>query len=442
MDAVLLARLQFAVTMFFHFIFPPVTIGLGLILCITEWLGWRRNDEDYVRISKLFAKLFGITFAVGVASGVVMLFQFGTNWANYSKFVVNVIGGPLAVEGFFAFFLESTFIGLYLFGRGRVSKRLHWFSLLMVAMGAATLSAFFIIAANSWLQTPAGYVIREGRAELTSLFDAVFNPSTLQRYFHTVTACFFCGAFIFAGVGAWHVLRNSDSRIGRKSLRLGVILGVFFILIEIGPLGHEHALQVARTQPEKFAAIEGIYEGRNGAGLVLFAIPTVNEGVPELKAKIEIPGLASYLTHGDANAYIPGLREFPREDWPPPQPVFISYRVMLGLGGFFLAVMGFAAFRLITGKLYHDRRLLKILVWSVPLPVLACQAGWMTAEVGRQPWIVYKLMRTSEGASPNVSAGEIGLSLAVFSLVYLVLFAVWLHLMIKKAKEVPAPENA
>src|SRR5512134_704379 len=210
MDAVFLARLQFGVTIIFHFIFPPVTIGLGFMLCIVEWRGWRRNDELYVRLGRLFGKLFAITFAVGVASGIVMLFQFGTNWAPYSNFVANVFGAPLAAEGFFAFFLESTFMGLYLFGRGRVSKGVHWFSLFMVSLAAATFSAFFIIAANSWMQTPAGYVLRDGRAELTNLYEAIFNPSTLPRYFHVIAAALTTGAFIFASVGAWHVLKDKN----------------------------------------------------------------------------------------------------------------------------------------------------------------------------------------------------------------------------------------
>ena len=207
MAAVELARLQFAVTMAFHFIFPPVTIGLGWMLCVAEWLAWRRKDAVYAQIGLLFGKLFAITFAVGVATGIVMEFQFGTNWATYSKFVGDIFGAPLAAEGVFAFFLESGFMGLYLFGRGRISQRLHWFSSLMVAVGS-TLSAFWIVVANSWQQTPAGYVVRNGRAELTSFYDAVFNPSTMPRYLHVVTAALVTGAFIVAGVAAWHLLKN------------------------------------------------------------------------------------------------------------------------------------------------------------------------------------------------------------------------------------------
>ena len=437
MDAVLLARLQFAVTMCFHFIFPPVTIGLGFMLCLVEWRGWRRNDEVYLRMGRLFGKLFAITFAVGIATGIVMLFQFGTNWAPYSNFVANVFGAPLAAEGFFAFFLESTFMGLYLFGRDRVSKGVHWFSLFMVSLAAATVSAFFIIAANSWQQTPAGYVLRNGRAELTNLYEAIFNPSTLPRYFHVIVAALITGAFIFASVGAWHVLRDRNSLVGRKALLLGVAFGLVFSCLEVMPFGHMHAQQVARTQPEKFAAIEGLYIGQKAAPLVLFAIPFTNPPPPELKTKVEFPGLLSYLAFGSVDAHVQGINQFPRENWPPLFITFVTFHSMTALGFFLIVVMVLAAYRLIRGKIYDDRLLLKVLVWSVPLPLLAIQLGWITAEVGRQPWIVYKLLRTLKGASPTVSAQEIGFSLTLFSVIYIALFAAYLFLMIRKAKEEP-----
>jgi cytochrome bd ubiquinol oxidase subunit I len=434
MDAVQLARLQFAVTMCFHFIFPPVSIGLGWMLCVAEWLAWKRADAVYARIAKLFGKLFAITFVVGIVSGIVMMFQLGTNWGAYSRFVADVFGAPLAVEGFFAFFLESTFMGLYLFGRGRVSKGVHWLSLFVVTLAATTLSAFPIIAANSWQQTPAGYVIRNGRAELTSIASAVFNPSTLPRYFHVIAASLITGAFIVAGVGAWHVLRDRTSEVGRKALRLGVAWGLVFAFLAIMPFGHLHAQQVARTQPEKFAAIEGLYASQTGAPLVLFAIPFAEPPPPELKAKIEIPGLLSYLAFGSVNAHVQGIQEFPVEDRPPLWLTFVAFHNMIALGNLFLALMALAAFRLFTGKLFDDRWLLKALAWSVPLPVLAIQLGWISAEVGRQPWVVYKLLRTSAGASPSVSAWEIGVSLALFGVVNLALFGAWLFLMIRKAR--------
>jgi cytochrome bd ubiquinol oxidase subunit I len=439
MSALFLARLQFAVTIGFHFIFPPISIGLAWMLTIAEWLGWKKADPDFVRIGKFFAKLLAVTFAVGVATGIVMEFQFGTNWATYSKFVGDIFGAPLAAEGVFAFFLESGFLGLYLFGRGRVSKGMHWFSSLMVAVGA-TLSAFWIIVANSWQQTPAGFRVVDlpgggQRAELTSFYDAVFNASTMPRYLHTMMAALVTGAFLMAGVAAWHVLRNRESQFARKALRLSVAFGLVFSVLELMPFGHLHAQQVARTQPEKFAAIEGLYTSKTGAPLVLFAIPFTPP--PELKVPVEIPGLLSWMAFGDMQAHVQGINEFPPEDRPPLWLTFVSFHNMVVLGLYFIGLMALAALRMYQKKIWEDRWLLKALVWSVPLPVVACQLGWAAAEVGRQPWIVYKLLRTSEAHSATVTAGEVGFSLLLFSAVYLLLGALWFYLMLKKAKSDP-----
>lgn len=435
MDALLLARIQFAFTIGFHFIFPPISIGLAWMLVVVEGLGWRRNDDDYRRAGRLFGKLLAITFAVGVATGIVMEFQFGTNWSTYSKYVGDIFGAPPAAEGIFAFFLESGFMGLYLFGRDRVSPGVHWFSALMVAVGS-TLSAFWIIVANSWQQTPAGFVIRNGRAELTDFWAAVFNPSTLPRYFHTVTAALVTGAFVMAGVAAYHLLKDSRSMFARKALKVAVIAGLLFAVAEVFPFGHIHAQQVARTQPAKFAAIEGLYVGQSSAPAVLFALPF--EDPPALRAAVEIPGLLSWLAFGDVNAPVQGLDAFPEDERPPLWLTFVSFHNMVVLGLYFIGIMALAAWRLRGGRLFGDRRLLEMLVWSVPLPVVACELGWTAAEVGRQPWIVHKLLRTAESHSPTVSAGEIYFSLALFGLVYLALGALWLFLMIRQAKAVPA----
>src|SRR5512135_3631216 len=254
MDAVLLARLQFALTVGFHFIFPPITIGLSWLLVIVETLGWKRKDALYARIGAYFGKILGLTFAVGVATGIVMEFQFGTNWAQYSKFVGDIFGAPLAAEGVFAFFLESGFLGLYLFGKGRVTRGVRWFAILMVAVGS-TISAFWILVANSWQQTPAGFAIRNGRAELTSFADAVFNPSMWPRFAHTVDAAIIAGAFFVTGIAAWLVLKGRDVEAGKRAMQLGVVVGLIASVLELFPFGHIHARQVAHTQPEKFAAI-------------------------------------------------------------------------------------------------------------------------------------------------------------------------------------------
>jgi cytochrome bd ubiquinol oxidase subunit I len=445
MDALLLARIKFAVTIGFHFIFPSISIGLAWMVVVAEWLGWRKNDEHWARVGRLFGKLLVVTFAVGVATGIVMEFQFGTNWARYSRYVGDIFGAPLAIEAIFTFFLESAFVGLYVFGRGRVSKRLHWFSAFMVAVGA-TMSAFWIVVANSWQQTPAGYVVRNGRAELTSFAAAVFNPSTFHRYSHVMVACLTCGAFIVAGVAAWHLLRDHESPFARKAMKLGVVAGLCFALLALMPTGHTSAQQVARTQPEKLAAIEGLIDGRAQAPLVVFGVPVTHP--PKILAKLEIPGMLSWMAYGDAHAPVKGLNDFPPENRPPLWWTFVPFHNMVALGGWFIMVMLLAAFRLWRGKLWTDRWLLRAIMFSIPLPVAACQLGWMTAEVGRQPWVVYKLLRTADAHSTTVSAGEIALALGLFILIYGGLLALWLFLMFKKAKQggadgaAPAPAQA
>ncbi|MBN1587176.1 MAG: cytochrome ubiquinol oxidase subunit I [Candidatus Omnitrophica bacterium] len=431
MDPVLLSRIQFAITIGFHFLFPPLTIGLAWLLVIVEGLGWRKNDPDYVAAGKFFAKLLAITFAVGVATGVVMEFQFGTNWAEYSKFVGDIFGAPLAAEAVFAFFLESGFLGLYLFGRNKVSKAVHWFAILMVAVGA-TISAFWILVANSWMQTPAGFVVRNGRAELTSFAEAVFNPSMWYRFYHTLDACLISGAFLMAGVSAYLLLRNRENPMARKTLRIAIISGLFVSLMALYPTGHEHARQVARTQPEKFAAIEGLYQTQQGAPLVLFGL--VKTDPPKLLARVEIPKLTSWMVYGDSNAEIKGLNEFPEDEIPPLWMTFVSFHNMVILGLFFIAAMMLGTFLLWRRRLWDSRWYLKLLIGAIPLPLIACEFGWVTAEVGRQPWIVYKVLRTSEAASLTVSAGEILFSTILFSFIYILLGALYLFLMVKEVK--------
>jgi cytochrome d ubiquinol oxidase subunit I len=431
MDPILLARLQFAFTIGFHFLFPPITIGLAWLLVILEYLGWRRNDETYVRLGRFFGRILGLTFAVGVATGIVMEFQFGTNWAEYSKFVGDIFGAPLAAEGVFAFFLESGFLGLYLFGRGRVSKRMHWFSMLMVAVGA-TLSAFWIIVANSWQQTPAGYTIRNGRAELTDFWAAVFNPSTVVRYFHTVDAALVTGAFFVAGISAYLMLKGKETELARKSLRIALLFGLAVSFLEVMPSGHEHARQVARTQPEKFAAIEGLYTSRDAAPLVMFAYPT--DKPPTLHAPIEIPGLLSWMAFGDPNATVKGLNEFPYDEVPPLWLTFVSFHNMVLLGMYFIVVMAYGVYLLYRKRLWNRTKFLKLLVWSIPLPLAACQLGWIAAEVGRQPWIVYRLLKTTDAVSITVTSGELLFSLILFTIVYALLGGLYIYLLVKKVR--------
>jgi len=439
MDPLLLSRVQFAVTAGFHFIFPPISIGLAWLLVYVEGRAWRSGDPVYEQMGRLFGKLLAFTFAMGVATGILLEFQFGTNWARYSKFVGDIFGAPLAAEGIFAFFLESTFLGLYLFGRNRVPKVVHWFSILMVAVGSV-ISAFWILVANSWQQTPTGFAIRNGRAELESFWGAVFNPSTLPRFFHTITAALLVGAFVMAAVAAYRLLKNREDTVGSGALRLSVVWGLVMAILVAFPFGHWHARQVAETQPEKFAALEGLFTSTEGAPFVLFGI--VKNRPPELRAKIEIPGLVSWLAFGDPDAPIRGIDEFPADEVPPLWLTFVSFHNMVILGMLFMAVTAWGVFKLWRGRLFEGRRYLTLLVWVAPLPVLACQFGWLAAEVGRQPWVVYRLLRTSEGYSDTVSGGEVLFSILMFGVIYLFLGSLWLYLMKKEAEHGLEPAAA
>lgn len=436
MDANVLARIQFAMTIGFHFLFPPLTIGLAWILVIIEALGWKKKNEIYVTMGKFLGKILALIFAIGVATGVVMEFQFGTNWAEYSKFVGDIFGAPLAAEGIFAFFLESTFLGLYIFGRERISKGIHWFSIFMVAVGS-TISAFWILVANSWQQTPAGYIVNNGRAELVDFWAAVFNPSTMVRFHHTFDAALISGAFLVAGIAAYLILKKKETETAKKAMKVTVIFGLIVSLLEVFPFGDLHSKQVAKTQPEKFAAQQGLFETQKGAPLSLFGIPSTNP--PGMNMHIAIPGLLSFLTYNDVNAEVKGLNDFPQSEWPPLFLTFTSYHGMVALGMLFILIMGLSAFYLYRKTLYEKKWLLKILIWSIPLPLLACQLGWIAAEVGRQPWIVYKLMKTADAASVNVSAGEILFSIILFGLIYIFLGSIFLFILIRKIKAGPDP---
>lgn len=436
MDTVILSRLQFALTVGFHFIFPPLSIGLAWMLVIFEGIAWKKKDEAFERIGKFFGKILALSFAVGVATGIVMEFQFGTNWAEYSKFVGDIFGAPLAAEGVFAFFLESTFLGLYLFGRNKVSKGVHWFAIFMVAIGA-TISAFWILVAGSWMQTPAGYIIQNGRAELTNFWEAVFNPSTVIRFLHVVDAALITGAFAVMGISAYLIIKNKESELVKKSFKIALIFGLVVSLLELFPFGHESGREVAKMQPAKFAAIQGLYTSQEGAPLAIFAFPQTPP--PKLNAKIEIPGLLSWLAFGDVNARIKGINEFPQQDLPPLFITFVSYHNMVALGMLFIFMTIWGTVQLKRKKLWESKKFLKILIWVSPLPIAACQLGWISAEVGRQPWIVYNVMRTKDAVSTAVVAGDIIFSIILFGIIYLTLLFLFLYLLIKEIKHGPEP---
>jgi cytochrome d ubiquinol oxidase subunit I len=435
LDPVMLSRIQFAVTIGFHFIFPPISIGLAWLLVIIEGVGWRKGDEVFVRAGKFFGKMLAITFVLGVATGIVMEFQFGTNWAEYSKFVGDIFGSPLAAEGIFAFFLESAFLGLYLFGRNRLSRGVHWFSILMVAVGS-TISAFWILVANSWQQTPAGFIIQNNRAELTNFWEAVFNASMILRFSHTLVASIIAGAFFMAGISSYLILKKRGVDFAKRTLQLSIIVGLIFSVLELYPTGHEHTRQVASTQPEKFAALEGLYVGQRQAPLILFGLVDATPP-PGIKAKIEIPGLLSWMAFGDIDAHVQGINEFSPDEIPPLWLPFVSFHNMVILGLYFIGVTALGVFFIYSKKLFNKKWFLKLMVISIPLPVAACEFGWVVAEVGRQPWVVYKVLRTSDAVSLTVSPGEILFSLILFGLIYLFLLVLYIFLLFREAKHAP-----
>ncbi len=427
MDPVVLARLQFALTAAFHFLFPPVTIGLAWLMVILAWRSWRtRAPEDDAALS-FWVRVFTLLFAVGVATGITLEFQFGTNWATYSRFVGDIFGSPLAAEGVFAFFLESTFLGVLIFGRKRVSLGFYWFSTLMVAVGS-TLSAFWIIVANSWQQTPTAYrIVGEGvmrRAELTDFWAAVFNPSTMPRYTHTLAASLITGGVFMAGIAAWYLLKGRHVAFARRSLTLGLTMVAVVALVTL-LTGHWHAVQVALTQPAKMAAFEGLFQTQRGAALSLWGFPDVER--QQVHLAIGIPKMLSFLVHFDPNAPVIGLDQIPREEWPPIVLSFYPYKVMILLWGWFLLLGWLGLFlrqRRFTWPLF-----LKAVLYSIPLPWVAMELGWMAAEVGRQPWVVYGLLRTEEAVSVVVPAEQILFTIILFVLVYTALLALAIYLV-------------
>lgn len=435
MDVVMLSRIKFALTAGFHFIFPPLSIGLAWMLVWMLGRYRKTGDELYGRMARFWLKILGITFAAGVATGITLEFQFGTNWSQYSRYVGDIFGAPLAAEGIFAFFLESVFMGVLLFGWGRMSKRGLWFAALMVAVGA-TLSAFWIIVANSWMQTPAGYHIVNGRAELLNFFDAVFNPSTLPRYFHTIVGAMVTGAMFVMGLSAWFILKGRELEFARRSMTIALVVALGASIAQL-PIGHVHVVQVARYQPEKFASFEGLYETQTAAPALLFGVP--NDEAERVDYAVRIPGALSLMAFGKLDAEVKGLKDFPREDRPPMAITFYSFHLMVMLGMYFIALSMLGLFLLWRKKLFDSRLFMRLAFWSIPLPIIANELGWIAAEVGRQPWIVYGLLRTADAATPAyvVSAGQIILDIVVLGLIYAVLFVAWVYLIRRQLKRGP-----
>lgn len=436
MDLLTLSRLQFAATVSFHYIYPPLSIGLGVMLVLMEafWL-WTKKPL-YHQMARFWTKVFALTFAIGVATGIVMEFEFGTNWATYSRYVGDVFGSALAAEGIFAFFLESGFLAVLLFGWDRVGAKMHFFATCMVCLGAH-FSAIWIVVANSWMQTPAGFhIVGEGlnaRAEITDFWAMVFNPSSMDRLFHTLCGAWQAGAFLVVSVSAWYLLKRRFVEFGRASLRLGLAVGLLASLLQIVS-GHQSAMGVGKNQPAKLAAFEGLYETLSNAPLTL--VGWVDEKSERVHG-LAVPGLLSVLAQGSSDKTVKGLREFPRADRPPVRWSFLFFHgmVAIGFGMVLLAALGFLYFW--RNSLFEKRWMLWLLVLSVLGPQLANQAGWFAAEVGRQPWIVQGLLRTSEGLSATVRANTVLASLILFTFVYLLLFAVFVYLLNDKIHHGP-----
>ncbi len=434
----LISRIQFAFTIGFHYLFPPMSIGLGLILVIMEGMYLKTGNKIYENLTKFWVKIFALIFAMGVASGIVMEFQFGTNWATYSRFVGDVFGSVLAAEGIFAFFLESGFLAILVFGWNKVSPRVHFISTIVVALGAH-LSAVWILIANSWQQTPAGFhIVGEGlsqRAEITDFWAVVFNPSTIERLTHTISGCLLTGAFLVISVSAFYLLKKRHIEHAKIGIKIALIVAAFASITQL-ITGHSSAVKVSQTQPAKMAAFEGHYETAPGD---LYLIGWVNEK-EEKTYGIKIPKLLSYLIYWDSNTPVMGLKEFAPEDRPPVNIVFQSYHFMVGIGLLLIGLSWLGVILWARKKIHSTKWYLWIGVFSVLLPHLANQLGWMSAEIGRQPWIVYGLLRTKDALSKVVSFNEVLFSIILFGCIYLLLFILFIFLLDRKIKH--GPEEA
>ncbi|MBI4352792.1 MAG: cytochrome ubiquinol oxidase subunit I [Candidatus Omnitrophica bacterium] len=437
MDVLLLSRLQFALTIAFHYIFPPLSIGLGLILVIMEGLYLKTKDPLYHAMTRFWVKIFALTFAIGVATGIVMEFEFGANWAVYSRYVGDVFGSALAAEGIFAFFLESGFLAVLLFGWDKVSPVFHFVSTVLVALGAH-FSAIWIVVANSWMQTPAGFhVVGEGmkaRAEITDFWAMVFNPSAVERVLHVYMGAWQAGAWFVMSVAAYYLLKKRWTDFAKKSIKIALLVA---LISSLGQLvtGDWSAKKASAHQPAKLAAFEGHYDSRKPAPLYLWG--WVDEKEERVRHGAAIPGMLSWILYGDASKPVRGLRSFSPEDRPPANLVFQAYHGMVAIGLGLIVLAFLSLFLLRKGRLFETPWVLRLCVLSVIGPQIANQLGWMAAEAGRQPWIVYGLLRTKDAFSKNLAAGQVMASLILFMLVYALLFVLFIYLLDRKIKQGP-----
>ena len=435
-SALFVHRLHFAFTATFHYLFPQLTMGLALLIVVLKTIGLRRNDPVYHEAARFWGRIFGINFVLGVVTGIPMEFQFGTNWSIFSRFAGGVIGQTLGMEGMFAFFLESAFLGLFLYGEKRLSPRAHWLSAVAVFVGS-WLSGYFIIATDAFMQHPVGYFAApNGTLQLKSFWDFVLNPWAGWQYAHNMSGAAITVAFIMSSVGAFYLLSGKWTAHARIFVKAGVIAGCVFSVLQIFPTGDGQGKMVTDLQPVTLAAMEGLFQGQPGAPLVIVGQPNEQQG--KIDNPLEVPKMLSMLTYRRWNADVRGLDAFPKRDWPGNIPLlYYSYHIMVGLGTFFVAVMIVALFLLWRGRLFDARWMLWILMLAAPFPYIANTAGWMTAELGRQPWLVYGLMRTEAGYSTAVSAGNGMFTLLGFMGIYMVLGILGLFLIRREIESGP-----
>jgi cytochrome d ubiquinol oxidase subunit I len=432
-----LARLQFALTIGFHYIYPPLSIGLGVIMVIMEGMYLKTKNPLYEKMTKFWVKVFALTFAIGVATGIVMEFEFGTNWASYSRYVGDVFGSALAAEGIFAFFLESGFLAILVFGWDKVKPPMHFFSTIMVALGAM-FSAIWIVVANSWMQTPAGFhIVGEGmnaRAEITDFWELVFNPSSVDRLLHVLSGAWLAGAFLVISVAAYYLLKKRHVEFSKSSIKIALVLACFASLFQLFT-GDQSAVGVNKNQPSKLAAMEAVFDDQTNAPLYLFG--WVNEDNQKVNFGIAVPGMLSYLIGGTTEQKITGLNSIPKDERPPVNIVFQAYHLMVAIGFALIGISLLGLFFWWRGTLFDKKWMLWIFVFSVLGPQVANQVGWITAEVGRQPWIVYGILKTSEGLSKAVESGQVLFSLILFTIIYIFLFILFIYLLNEKIQHGP-----
>lgn len=434
-------RLHFAFTVTFHYLFPQLTMGLALLIVAMKTVALRTGNETWDRAARFWGRIFAINFVMGVVTGIPMEFQFGTNWSRFSELSGGVIGQPLAMEGVFSFFLESAFLGLFLYGEKRISPRLHWFSAFMVWLGS-WISGFFIIVTDAWMQHPVAYSrLPDGRFEVLSFWQLLLNPWALLQYMHNMTGAVVTAAFVVSAVGAFYLLEGHRQEYARIFLKVGVIAGVISSIAIIFPTGDLAGKYVARNQPAAIAAMEGLFKSQIGAPIVLIGQP--NDDTGQIDNPIVVNDVLSFLIYGTTKAEVQGLDSFPRDQWPSALPLlYYSYHIMAGLGTWFVLLMIVAAFLLWRGRLTTSRWVLWALLLSFPLPYIANTAGWITAELGRQPWLIYGLMRTSEGFSHTVSAGNGLFTLMGFMGLYTVLGLLFTVLVYREISNGPEPSAA